>query len=431
MRRTSWSILLGLTLGGPAMAEQMFVPYPVGAAQRGEHGSTAVGMVIDQAGEIVRCLVTRSSGSADLDRATCPLVTKDRRYVAAKPGDPLRVDAQVVHWRLPGIAPTAADLPILRSDNYILFDASRTPAAEGKYHQIFLTNVQAPLPRPFQPGLEPVNMIAEIEVSGNGRAKSCRTAQSTGYPELDNAVCKAFLATATFEVDRNPAGKFLETVARGLPGIVLISVDYAIDGTGQSSELRRNAGSFAGATPVQGWTWIKNDDYPAMAIRENQQGVVGFEVGVAAGRAIFCNVTLSSGSDILDKASCNLAMKRAIFSQARDVDGKPVLGITNHRFRWVLPVEQPQRKELVPHDSDISLAAVPAGLTNAVFPLRYLIDEKGKVVRCEADRTSGIAALDAAACKYTSGDSFTIIRDSQGKAMRSVQIRSIGITLQQ
>lgn len=85
-------------------------------------------------------------------------------------------------------------------------------------------------------------------------------------------------------------------------------------------------------------SWVSNDDYPAAAIRAEQQGTVGFTLSVdAEGRPSDCVVTRTSGVALLDETACSLMMRRARFEPARDAEGKAIAARWSSRFRWELP----------------------------------------------------------------------------------------------
>ena len=84
---------------------------------------------------------------------------------------------------------------------------------------------------------------------------------------------------------------------------------------------------------------ITSDDYPAAAIRAGHEGTTRarFTVG-ANGRVIECVVAESSGSAILDSATCQLITRRFRFRPAMR-DGVPVAGTVYRRVTWRLPAE--------------------------------------------------------------------------------------------
>ena len=85
-------------------------------------------------------------------------------------------------------------------------------------------------------------------------------------------------------------------------------------------------------------SWVTNDDYPAAAIRAEQQGTTGFRLSVdAGGKVTDCQVTSSSGSSVLDSTACSLLRRRARFTPAEDASGNKIPATFASRFRWELP----------------------------------------------------------------------------------------------
>lgn len=85
-------------------------------------------------------------------------------------------------------------------------------------------------------------------------------------------------------------------------------------------------------------SWVTNDDYPAAALRGEEQGRTRFMLTVAAdGRPSACTITGSSGSPTLDQAACRLLMKRAKFAPGKDADGQPTGGTWTKSFLWQIP----------------------------------------------------------------------------------------------
>jgi protein TonB len=79
-------------------------------------------------------------------------------------------------------------------------------------------------------------------------------------------------------------------------------------------------------------------DYPAAALAWQQEGRVGFVLTVGAnGRATRCAVTESSGSSVLDSATCRLMVGRARFTPAVDSNGNPAVARIVQQVDWRLP----------------------------------------------------------------------------------------------
>lgn len=87
-------------------------------------------------------------------------------------------------------------------------------------------------------------------------------------------------------------------------------------------------------------SWVTNDDYPASALRAEEQGRTAFRLDVGAdGRVTACDVTASSGSSTLDAAACRLVVRRAKFTPGKDADGNAVGGSYANSFTWRIPAD--------------------------------------------------------------------------------------------
>jgi protein TonB len=94
--------------------------------------------------------------------------------------------------------------------------------------------------------------------------------------------------------------------------------------------------------PVQSTGLITSDDYPAAALRAEEQGAVTVEMAVSAdGRVTGCSVRVSSGSSRLDSATCALAVRRFRFTPAADARGRPVAGTASRTVVWRIPEPPP------------------------------------------------------------------------------------------
>lgn len=87
---------------------------------------------------------------------------------------------------------------------------------------------------------------------------------------------------------------------------------------------------------------FSDDDYPAEAIRNEEQGTVSYRLTIGSdGRVRACEVTTSSGSARLDTATCTIIQRRARFIPARDTNGEAVEDHYSGRIKWVLPERGP------------------------------------------------------------------------------------------
>lgn len=83
--------------------------------------------------------------------------------------------------------------------------------------------------------------------------------------------------------------------------------------------------------------YVRGGDYPPGALRRHEQGIVGFDLDVSAeGRVTDCHVTVSSGSEDLDSATCRIMRRRARFDPARDAQGNRVPDRHSSRLEWRL-----------------------------------------------------------------------------------------------
>lgn len=78
--------------------------YPAGAMRRGEQGVTGFRVTVGADGRVRDCVVTRSSGSDELDRATCAKVSMRAKFAPASDsnGNPVAGSyANTIRWEIP------------------------------------------------------------------------------------------------------------------------------------------------------------------------------------------------------------------------------------------------------------------------------------------------------------------------------------------
>ena len=78
--------------------------YPTKAMREDRSGSTGFTVTVDTEGKVASCQVTRSSGHADLDDATCKLVTRRARFKPATDGEGNPTTGSYsnsVRWQIP------------------------------------------------------------------------------------------------------------------------------------------------------------------------------------------------------------------------------------------------------------------------------------------------------------------------------------------
>jgi protein TonB len=85
---------------------------------------------------------------------------------------------------------------------------------------------------------------------------------------------------------------------------------------------------------------VSGDDYPAAALRIRAQGTVRASLRVSPqGQVTDCTIDGSSGSALLDAATCRMLTARTGFAPARNRRGRPVFDIATAGVRWLIPVD--------------------------------------------------------------------------------------------
>jgi len=85
---------------------------------------------------------------------------------------------------------------------------------------------------------------------------------------------------------------------------------------------------------------FSSNDYPVEAIRNEEQGTVAFKLSIdRRGKVSRCDVTSSSGSPALDRATCSILVRRARYTPAMDAQGNRVPDEDSGKIRWELPDE--------------------------------------------------------------------------------------------
>ena len=79
-------------------------------------------------------------------------------------------------------------------------------------------------------------------------------------------------------------------------------------------------------------------DYPSAARGTGAHGLVRVTLTVdPTGRVILCSIRQSSGSPILDEATCNIFRRRARYVPPMNSTGQPVAGNIDQQIVWTLP----------------------------------------------------------------------------------------------
>lgn len=160
-----------------------------------------------------------------------------------------------------------------------------------------------------------------------------------------------------------------EEAAEDIDGPVEIVYVSAVDAVADAADAVAEA-AMADTKPIyprephlRTYRILKPVDYPIEAWRNDEEGAVQYSVDVdAEGKATSCEVTKSSGSAILDAATCPIVMTRAEFRPAMAERDQPVVGSYSGYLHW-------RKRE--PEMPQMSLI------------LRYHQDAQGNTTNCE------------------------------------------------
>lgn len=121
------------------------------------------------------------------------------------------------------------------------------------------------------------------------------------------------------------------------------------------SAPKRKRGWVAAKAKASLASYLTSDDYPAEAIRQEQQGTTAFRLSIDRGGTVTaCQITQSSSSSILDEATCRLLQQRARFDPARDRRGRVVEDQVHGRIIWKLPEPDKEYRVMVPERQTIT-----------------------------------------------------------------------------
>lgn len=151
---------------------------------------------------------------------------------------------------------------------------------------------------------------------------------------------------------------------------------------------------------------ISNDDYTKDALRNNEQGTVGFRVEVGAdGLVKACNVTATSGSASLDSATCRLLTERARFTPAYNKRGKPVPDSVAARIVWRIDAS----KQLPP-------------LAPGLFAATMRVSPEGEMSCTYAENGQAPATME---CPATGDQGMIAAARARGRSVEQTFVRSI------
>jgi TonB family protein len=179
--------------------------------------------------------------------------------------------------------------------------------------------------------------------------------------------------------------------------------------------------------------WRTQEDYPAAALAGGQHGSVIMAIDVSEqGTVDDCRILRSTGSELLDRASCDTITRKARYPISYDASGKPKRLGSTFVIHWVFLGMTQSEADLPIGPQDLIIAANPhlapgergkpdgggsdaerLAFPSPKYPGKALkenregrshvllsIDRRGRVDRCSVIRTSGSTDLDQATCDF-------------------------------
>jgi TonB family protein len=113
-------------------------------------------------------------------------------------------------------------------------------------------------------------------------------------------------------------------------------------------------------------SWISSDDYPLAAIEAGEEGTVSVRLIVdKTGKLSGCTIKKSSGSAVLDEATCAVLSRNARFRPVVNSRGQPVQGVFQRAVVWKLPRGDGTPYMSANWRSDMTLTVQPDGTVSS------------------------------------------------------------------
>jgi TonB family protein len=155
--------------------------YPSRSLQMEEQGTTTFLLSIGTNGLVTRCTVTSSSGSADLDSATCTNITRRARFYPAQDERGRAIASTYVNrvnWRIP-----YDDYPQMP----VAFDEGYPSAPKSVNYAPFPS--EADKPAGVNWSVAQTSLGLRLEIDATGAIASCSVNKSSNDAVLDKASC--------------------------------------------------------------------------------------------------------------------------------------------------------------------------------------------------------------------------------------------------
>jgi outer membrane biosynthesis protein TonB len=183
-----------------------------------------------------------------------------------------------------------------------------------------ILNVYVPTvdyPRDLHPDGTKHRFTLRYELDRTGHVAACAVVHGSGLPELDAESCHILTTRARLRPQPDQMRGQLNFVWRGRDDPAGAA---SARGEPLAYDLARR---------------ISDGDFPPSAI--GQSGTSAYAVTVSpTGMPMRCVITQSSGTEALDRKTCEIIMTRSVYVPATDGTG-PAFGIAHGRIRWISP----------------------------------------------------------------------------------------------
>ncbi len=160
------------------------------------------------------------------------------------------------------------------------------------------------------------DVVVRYERADDSGVAACRVTRSSREPLIDQASCDIMRQRAMPAWSASRSGRMRFLWWSGDP----------------TSENPRGA-----PLAISNTLWVSPGDYPEAALRHRRQGTVTYQARVAVtGSVLDCVVTGSSGTEDLDRRTCEVVSQRGRFIPAADGRGGRTEGVFRSSISWVI-----------------------------------------------------------------------------------------------
>lgn len=203
---------------------QSYEDYPQNAVDNNEHGTAVANLGIGADGKIGSCEIVRSSTSSTLDAATCDALTRKAKFNPAtdQAGQPIAANHHMaVHWILPDVEATAADLPIRGADLRIIYLGklrAQHPSVSSAEKPAALRRVANRLGEGLKYSSAALRIeqegdtTAAVSVDAQGKIVGCTLVRKVGVESLDSQWCPHILAHVSYLPEVNSVGEKVASI---------------------------------------------------------------------------------------------------------------------------------------------------------------------------------------------------------------------------